>query len=316
MTFPKLTAEEMTDWARTHVEKVMPGDEIAQAKVESAILGTYRSHQIFQREQTIQDNDTLAGAMDPDENGKWPMTREELLAKGPDVQTAWDRATVTKQRQILSDLVKGPVKTSDLGELQRLWGMVHGAQEQQEDFVFKENLEHNPKLSYSDRKSLIQERQRLVKNPTDDIRVKRAIGWLQSSRPDLLTANGLGERTKDNKNDYDRFVGGMHFAMEDWSKAHNGLTPPPEAVIKEIGPMFLAPRFQPAPYGPPGWQKILGVSRPSVFKEDIDPVVYQQIASKFFEANGYMPSVNEIYLTYYQAIFHDFYESGKKRGPR
>lgn len=77
----------------------------------------------------------------------------------------------------------------------------------------------------------------------EDPRVKRAIGWLQGARASELQALQLFSRDKANPDDFDRFTGAMHEAIQAYQDTY-GKPPGQKEVVDEIFPTVTRMKVQ------------------------------------------------------------------------
>lgn len=96
-------------------------------------------------------------------------------------------------------------------------------------------------LSQSQIRSLMQKRATMLKNPADDPRLPRALGWMRSAHGSELNAMGIRLRTSNNQEEYDHYTGALESAIDTWTQ-ERGKPPSYHDVVNEIGPQVIKQR--------------------------------------------------------------------------
>jgi hypothetical protein len=263
-------------------------------------------------------------------------TESDLLAKSDQVdglKEAWERlgrSDAAWKTRVLGSFNAARITHDDQQEYQRIEGL---AQNHAEDFL-DEDIEANNKLTFASKKHFLAEKKQLRKGDQNP-ETNRAIGWMRNypGLSDIMTEQGIHDRTKQNTDAYDTFTGAVHEALASWTKAHKGLTPTQEQVLKEIGPMVLRNRLT-----TPGWifgaQKepfvswgpftdpisaslnwMFGPTASNVMNQVIPSDKRDQVKEEFTKEHGYEPSDKEIWRTHVRNQFDELY-GAPKEGPR
>lgn len=215
------------------------GDPLFEKDFET----TLRTMAISNRYVTAQDKTTQVNTLQQGiVSGVTNM--QELLAQ-PGMQQAYDHlleidpktaATIPAQINSYHRAVTEAVREQGDKTLTRLRGL---KSDNVEEFLNETtNAAGIQGLTQPQIRQVMQWRDQLTKNPQDDPRTLRAIGWMREAHGSELEALGITKRTEDNKDEYDHYIGAMEGAIEAWTET-NKRPPTYEEIVNKIGPQLI-----------------------------------------------------------------------------
>ncbi len=136
-------------------------------------------------------------------------------------------------------------------------------------------LSYNPRadkhLSQGQINAVIAQQERMKKDPRQDPRVDRAMGWLRTGKGAEMQALNLFHR-KGNEDDYDRLTGAVQSALDIWIE-NNNKPPSNKEFLEQIAPQLLQEHAAPGTFG-----YFFGGTKEPFFKPDTSTKDYQNFA--------------------------------------
>lgn len=133
-----------------------------------------------------------------------------------------------------------------------------------------------------------------------DPRVDRAMNWIRGSSPATLQELGIFRRNSSNFDDYDKFTGSLHEAIQAYQETF-GKPPDEKVVTKEIFPTLIKQITVPGRW----W----GTNEQEFFRSDIPPEVRKAAQA---DSPGKVLTDEEVRHAYVRAQFSDLYGRQKK----
>jgi hypothetical protein len=236
---PNKTLAQMETEVKAQTGALSHGDPLFEKDALSALRGKVT----YDRYATQQDNHNNVNKMWEGITGG-VKNMQELLAK-PGMQEAFDALPASDQHKIpgmINTYNASRDKQVQEGTYTKLVGMANNDVEA----FLNTDLGSQP-LSQPQMRALITKRAQLLKNPGDDPRLTRALGWMRGSRGSELEALGIYSRTQNNKDDYDHYTGALQSAIDVWT-TEKGHPPSYKEVSEEIGPQVIRQRSEPSTF--------------------------------------------------------------------
>lgn len=273
------------------------GDPLFEPDFEKAL----RAKAFADRYATSQDiqsksNDIHSGIVAGVEN------MQQLLAK-PGMQVAYDALPPKIQQEVPGWINSyNHAKTEAIREqgdktLTRLRGL---KSDNVEEFLnATTNVMGIQGLTQPQIRQVMGWRDQLLKNPQDDPRVLRAVGWMRGAHGAELEALGITRRTENNKDEYDHYVGALEGAIEAWM-ADNKRPPSYEEVVDKIGPQLIKSVTTPGTVFGNVWPNT------TQFYDTLDTQV-QAAKAEAVKRGVEPPTDNEIRKAYLATMFQKLY---------
>lgn len=294
---PDKTYAEMEKEVRGQAPTYAHGDPLFEQDAVRA-LQTRDNQTKFTLERDKQANrQTVEGAFrDAD-------SMQQLLAD-PVVAKAYHQLPSSEQNAIPGKLMNSKKQfTTEEGysNFIRLKGM---SQSDPESFLEANVFDPDLKLSVDQRQSLLNIREKQMKNPTDDLRVTRAMSLLRSARGGQMQGLGIYRRDVNNPDDYDHFVGALQEALEVWQQDHKG-RPTDADIIDSIGPTVLRTAPVSTYFGLSHEDRLLSsqFERGAAIPEDYR----QKLTDKVVKAGGIIPTEQQLRQAYARDQFNKLY---------
>jgi hypothetical protein len=315
------TLQQKVDRAKAYYAKLRPGDDVGLVKVENAVIAQHGKFEQIARNQFIDDKQTIATAVMSGGMDQQPQTMQDLLSRDGQVPGLREAVERTQQQhpeymlQLERAMYSKKVHQDDDEERLRLRGL---ADNEKESFL-DEDIVGNPKLTRASKETFLAQQKRLRASDSDP-RVPRAINWLKQSADTsgMMTEQGVFRRDKQNEEEYDKFSGAMHEALEAWTDAHGGKSPTEKEVVKEIGPAVLRRRITeqglPELHGPGGailnW--MFGDRQRSMLEQVLPEDMKDAAKAEFMKEHDWEPSDREIYKAAVRMQFDKLFGAPKK----
>ena len=129
------------------------------------------------------------------------------------------------------------------------------------------------------------------------------MNWLRRGIGDQLEGQKIFRRDPNNPDDYDKFQGSLHLALEDWQNTH-GKPASQQDVVEKIGPLLLKGR------GDGGWFS----SETHEYSKPPSEIVDQLQAAAVKRGEPAL-SDREMQRAYVQALLKKHYPSSKQAQP-
>lgn len=233
---PDKTFNQMLDEGKKKAETLSAGDPLFEPDFERALRAKafadrYATNQDIQTQSNTIHSGIVSGV----------QNMQQLLAK-PEMQAAYDALPPKVQQQVpgwinsYNHAVTEAVKEQGDKTLTRLRGL---KSDNVEEFLNEtQNVMGIQGLTQPQMRQVMQWRDQVIKNPQDDPRVLRAVGWMREAHSSELEALGITRRTENNKDEYDHYIGAMEGAIEAWTE-QNKRPPTYEEVVNKIGPQLI-----------------------------------------------------------------------------
>lgn len=232
---PKKSLKEMQDEVRDKAKELYPDDSVMQVHAAAALEARWNQMVRAQQTERWNNNQIVDGAI---ATGK-VKNQQDLMAH-PETANAVNH--LPKQDQLAlpgrinnANFQRNRVENTE--NFTQLMGLSY-AQSDDDRAKFMDTDINSIQMSDQQRLQIIKRRDQILKSDQDDVRVWRAMSWLRGSNGGQLQAAGLYKRDAKNPEDFDRFVGSLHAALEDWQQA-TGKPASQQDVIDKIAPTLL-----------------------------------------------------------------------------
>lgn len=236
--------KDLQEQARAAAAKQAPDDALMQQHAVNAVDARYNQQRAAENDAKNRNNQTIDAAI---ATGEVKSVRD--LQNNPATAPAYDALPDSVKRALPGRINSYQRTTTDYISRQnyeQLKGMaLNGDPAVQAQFM---DIDINAldNLNRADKNHLIELRGRMLKKEETDTRVGRAMGWLRTSQGAELERLRIYRRDAHDPDEYDRFVGSLHSALEDWQQTH-GKPASQTDITEKIGPMLLKGR------GDAGW---------------------------------------------------------------
>jgi len=301
--FNKALAERMPladkiEGARAIAAERAPNDPMFQDYAVNRVESDNNRLLQVKRDTDYYNKQTVEGALIGGPSGKLPTTLEEVKSD-PDSAAAWDNLPASDQRRYLGVLARNAKgDTSWTEEKLRNYQRIKG-QAASDPAGFLEMDVISTDLPTSARKELIGLQGKMKEKAESDPRVTKA---LQVLGPDLQAA-GI---TRQNKDEYDQYVGALQEALTDWQEEHKKA--PNAAEVKVIGARLMQERSGTGWFGTNiGVSKVFNIPVPEKEAEAIK-------ALPTWAEVGITPTDTQIQRIYTRKVYNELY-GGKPTKP-
>lgn len=228
--------QDRIDRAVKIAEKQRPDDPLFPDFVRDRVTADFNKDKAVKRDAEYTNRNTIAAALTGGVGGKLPITVEELIASSPAVEQAWNGLDAIHQQPYLKALAanaKGDKGwTNDtLRQYQQMKGM---SSADPVEFLASDVIGTN--LPNSAKRELINLQQRLQSKSEGDPRVHKALQILGPS----MQAAGI---TRDRKDDYYQFVGGLQEALNTFQEQNKRA--PKFEEVQAIGKQLMQEQIDP-----------------------------------------------------------------------
>jgi len=289
--------KDLVDRGTARAQEIAPNDVLLPDYVQQRVTSDYNQNLAIKRNDEFNNKQIVVSGILGGQDGKLPTTLEELKAKDPNIEKAWNDLNPTTQRQYLGYLAQNTKADNNwtpdrLRENQRLKGL---AQSDPAAFIDEDIVGKN--LPTSAKKSLMELQVKVKGNAEQDPRVTHA---LQVLRP-MIEPAGLSRKT--DTNGFDQFVGALQEALD--VEQQDSKKPPTAEKIKEIGTRLLQEQSGTGWFGSSfGAQKMYQVSVPDK-EADAIRKAYQQ-------EKGAIPTDERIQEIYVRQLYRKLYSKPPK----
>jgi len=223
----------LQDQAREKARAKSPDDPVLEQHAVAAVTAKFNNDRNIRKSFRWDNQQVIAGAI---QRGVTDL--DGLLNSSPEVSAAYynlpeaDRLRIPGQ---INSYNAAKDKVGNDATYNRLRGMA-STEEGREAFLNTNVYEQQ--LSQSQMQSLASLQDRLRKNPGQDMRVVKAMGWLRDSMPAELQALGIYRRNATQPDSYDAFSGSLQDAIDTYRES-TGKPPTREEVVTKIAPQLL-----------------------------------------------------------------------------
>lgn len=287
-------AQELIARGRTKADAMSPNDPLLADYTESRIMQDHNMTIAAKRDDDYRNRQAVEGGIvGARGDGKLPTTVDDLKAQGPEVEAAWQKLQPADKNRYMNYLArnaKGDTAwTSDnLVEYQRLKGM---AQSDPSGFLDTDVIGAN--LPMSARKELVNLQISKKANAEADPRVLHALSVL---KPTMDQANIT---RKSDANGYDKFVGSLQSAMEQYSSDNK--KPADAKAITEMGQRLLQAQAGTGWFGSNvGAEKLYNLDVPSEEKTKI-------LSDPYWSQRGITPTDDMVQRIFVRQMYNKLY---------
>jgi hypothetical protein len=230
----------MEDEAREKYKKIDPNDPIGPEDAAKAVRGIYNQDKYAKAQETLTNTQAIDKAIR--ENN--PRTVQELRALSPKIAKTIDALPDSEQNKLpnkINGWNSSSQKITNQDNYQRLYGLSNS---NVESFLNTDMNDPKEGLNQADIRKLQARQEHLKLRPIADPRVQKYMTLLRGARGSDLEALGVYSRTQANKDEYDRFQGGVQVALDDFFEA-NKRPPTNNEFLDKILPDIIQPRAFP-----------------------------------------------------------------------
>lgn len=313
---PDMTQAEQIKLVRKKANEFNPKDPVLAHHAEQALISKWTQTKQAERIERYANEEIIETAIN-----RGVKNIQELRAD-PRVAAAIDAMPAAKQNDLPARINRvnaaADKLTNDETAL-RLNGM-RLSPDTVADFIALDLSKEQ--LSKQDMEKFQGYQAQLRKNAEGDPRVNRAIQQLKAAMPAQLKALDVYSLNKGkNDDDYLRYVGALHSAIDVWTEAH-GKAPGYKDIVEEIGPQVIKQSVKPAHWLVPGTGEwgTLWQGKQSRFKPDTGSKEYTDFAAtvraKLKEEEKDEPTDEEIEKAYTRWQFIQLYGTKKPSDKR
>jgi hypothetical protein len=291
--------------ARAIASQQYPDDPIVGDYAVSHVDAMYNQQRMAQRNDEFNNQQTIASALMPGQDGKLVTSLEELKAKDPSgkVEAAWNSLPATKQlqyREIFAKNAKGGYAQTpeNQAEFYRLSGIALNPASTPEQL--QELLSTDVNTLYmpaQQAQMLLKTQQQVFKSQQGNPAVTHALQVLSP----VLNDPAIDINKKDNPDDYNKFIGALHDAMQ--VRMEYTKKPLNDDEIKDIGSRLLQQKQYPG--------KWFGTNSDHMFKTPVPDDQRQKIIDSFADY-GQVPTEIQINNAWVAKQFNELYSKGQK----
>lgn len=289
--------QQMEDEIKARAPDLAHGDPLFEKDALVALRGKVFYDKTAQREsnntttQDIWSDGIMKGVKNVQELRALPGMQEKIDSLPPKVQAQipeWiNRYNAAKD------------KASNEENFTRLMGMSYN---DREGFLNLDISAQN--VSQPQMRRLMQVRAELIRNPRDDPRVDKALGWMKTSHGSELQALGVYNRDRNNPDQYDHYVGAMQSAIDTWTQ-EKGKPPSYKEITEEIGPGLIKQR---------AGAHFFSSNRP-FFDQDLPEGWGDDLREEAQRRGETPPTDEELYRAYVRTLLIDLYKGSSSGGP-
>lgn len=291
------TMEQMRAEVKRRAEEEFPDDPLYEKQAQTGLNTKFNQDKYIEKQEQTQHIATIEGAI------LGGATSMQELRADPAVAAAID-AMPEKYRNDLPGRINRAVESRMKQTNQANFLRINGLKSSDPEAFLNLDMT-NQQLSHSDMVKMINEQQRMKGVATADPRVQRALGSLRGAYGAQLEALGVYRRTEDNKEMYDKFVGALQIALDDWVQTYQK-PPTYRDIIDTIGPQIMQQRLEPSSF----FGKVWPDKRP--FYDQTVPTEFAEKVTADVLARGLPePTPEQIYRAWTQKEFLRLYGAKK-----
>jgi len=230
---PSKSLKDMEADVEKQAPKYAHDDPLFAQHAIQTLRGVYNQKHYAQKQEDMTNLQTVDEAI-----GKGVKDERELRLD-PQVAAAIDALPANKRNKIpaaINNFNAARLKSAHEDNFTQLWGMSYN---DPSSFLDLDISAQN--VSQQQMRQLMNRKATLIKNPQDDPRVARAVGWMRASRGSELEALGIFHRNENNKDQFDHFTGALSSAIDVWQE-ENKRPPGYKDIVETIGPQVIKQR--------------------------------------------------------------------------
>lgn len=241
---PKVALGDMEAQAEKRARELFPNDETAALHAKNAIAtrwNMYQQAKVTDQREAKNDiyNLLLTGKVN---------NMQELLAT-PEGHAAYQKLDPVQQKGLDAEIgryVKAKGQIISDANYQKLWRMAKSDDPEAVSQFLNTPLVEQP-LTQQQLEKLTTVRKQLTKDPKADPRTTTAMGYIRAARGEQLQALRIWKRA-DNVDEYDKFVGALVDAMDNYTEVNKKPAGRKE-IVDEIAPALLQSHSVPRLFG-------------------------------------------------------------------
>lgn len=291
------TEQDYIDEGLKEAEQYKTDDPLFPDFVRQRISADYRRVKSAERDAEWNASQTIQAAiMEPDKDGAYPRTVDELKTRSPEVAVAWDRMRPTQQHAYMRQLAENALgnkvawNEENMGRYQTLKGMaVADPVKFLNTDVVKENI------PFSARRELVNLQSRLTKQSESDPRVMQAMKYLDGIG--MLKSAGIDK--KSDEESYYNFVGALQDSIAAY-QTENKKAPKAEDIQK-IGNQLLQQQVTSKGFLWDSKSALYNIPVPDKDEERIK-------ADPYWTATGQQPTTQQIHNYYVREQYNKLFK--------
>lgn len=307
------TVAQMQDEARDRIAEQFAGNKDLISQGSRAVVGELDRLTSGDRYATrVDDLDTrnqIAGIV-----AEFGIKNAQEFQANPKGAQIYDKMTPVQRRGLDNAITKLNNQALTVTDETLKYTIKGKRNSDLEDYLNQNPYDPKWHLSPKDADEIANDQAKLIRKPSDDPRVTRAMKYLQQTYGPAMETAGLMFRNKKDPDDYDHFMG----ALEAWLQIHIDQTGKPATNddLDKEWPTLIRQQMQKGFFS-----KVFGTegSPDYVYKQwqrptvDQVPEEYRQLAiGEAVKGGGSIPSDTQIYHRYLADVFNKLFQQEQK----